>query len=197
MITASTTSAIKHIRRQPPLRAMYLLFLTSVNFSPFGPVTSEKLYCGGDFSKLCLGGFPKAHPRLKVRLLRGLFGIVGVVPSSAITESLASPPTSELARLRFEPLAECRGRERSMKSIGIVKYGLAELLYPVASISMARHSNRVRLKRRGTTRNTLHGDEMMRCGCGDWALSMTERRLAISFLSRQFPSNLLSYWRSE
>jgi len=38
-----------------------------------------------------------------------------------MTESLASrSPTKELARLRLEPLAEWRGKERSMKSIVVV-----------------------------------------------------------------------------
>ena len=40
---ATTTRVTRQIRLHPPRRAMYLLFLTSVNFSPFGPVTSQKL----------------------------------------------------------------------------------------------------------------------------------------------------------
>lgn len=117
-ITTSTTKKIKHIRLHPPLRAMYLLFRTSVNFSPFGPVTSQKLYWGGGFSKLCLGGLPKAHPRLDIRFVWAFSGTDGATLSSAMTDSLASrSPTKELARLRLEPLAEWRGKERSMKSI--------------------------------------------------------------------------------
>jgi len=118
--TTSTNKKIRHIRLHPPLCAKYLLFRTSVNFSPFGPVTSQKLYWGGGFSKLCLGGLPKAQPRLEIRFARAFSGTDGATLSSAMTESLASrSPTMELARLRLEPLAEWRGKERSMKSMGV------------------------------------------------------------------------------
>jgi hypothetical protein len=120
-ITTSTNKKMKHIRLHPPLWAIYLLFRTSVNFSPFGPVTSQKLYWGGGFSKLCLGGLPKAQPRLDIRFVWAFSGTDGATLSSAMTESLASrSPTKELARLRLEPLAEWRGKERSMKSIVVV-----------------------------------------------------------------------------
>lgn len=47
---ATTTKATRHMRFHPPLLAIYLLFLTSHNFSPFGPVATHGLYLGGGFS---------------------------------------------------------------------------------------------------------------------------------------------------
>lgn len=86
----------------PPLLAMYLLFLTSHSFSPFGPVATHGLYLGGEFSKLWRGGSPIFHLRLKGRLW--VFGGGGgCTPSSAIIESLTS---TELARLRFDAVED-------------------------------------------------------------------------------------------
>lgn len=54
------------MRRHPPLRATYALFLKSSNFSPLEPVTSHSEYVGGD-RPLYLGGSPK-NLRWKGRL---------------------------------------------------------------------------------------------------------------------------------
>ena len=97
IIIAITSRVMRRIRFHPPLRAMYLLFLTSASFSPFGPVASHTLYFGGGVSKLCLGGSPMFQRRLKKRfcVLTGVGG--GSTPSSAIIDNLVS---TELARLR-------------------------------------------------------------------------------------------------
>lgn len=100
-ITAVSTDRMMHILFQPPLLAMYLLFLTSNNFSPFGPVTSHTEYFGGGFSKLCRGGSPRFHLRLNGRLW--VSGIGGIALSSTMTESLAS------LDLKWPRFAECFG----------------------------------------------------------------------------------------
>lgn len=58
MITR-TTKNIMQILFQPPLCATYALFRRSSNFSPFGPVTSKKVYLGGSCPLAYRGGSPK------------------------------------------------------------------------------------------------------------------------------------------
>ena len=45
---AMKITATTQMRRHPPLRATYALFLKSSNFSPLGPFTSHSVYVGGD-----------------------------------------------------------------------------------------------------------------------------------------------------
>ena len=129
-IIAMTRIAMMRIRLHPPLLAIYLLFLTSPSFSPFGPVASHTLYLGGGVSKLCLGGSPIFHLRLKNRLWV-LSGNGGSTPSSAIIDSLVSTELARLLRLRLPTFLErTGGAERSAKGeeptelTGIVFSGL-------------------------------------------------------------------------
>jgi len=47
--TINTIKLIVQIRFHPPRLAMYSLFRKSSNFSPFGPVTSQNVYLGGEW----------------------------------------------------------------------------------------------------------------------------------------------------
>lgn len=119
------------MRLQPPLRAICLLFLTSDNFSPFGPMVSQTEYFGGGDSKLLRGGSPRFHRRWKGRwCARG--GIRGPgAASSSIMERRTLGEWAELARLRLEPLVEWRGSDGLAKSWEAMKLGgiLSLLLY--------------------------------------------------------------------
>ena len=117
IITTTIKSPMMRIRSHPPLLAMYLLFLTSPSFSPFGPVASQTLYLGGGVSKLCRGGSPIFHRRLKNRLcvLSGSGG--GIAPSSSMIDNLVSTELPRLRRLRLPTFLEWTGggAERSTK----------------------------------------------------------------------------------
>lgn len=108
-VMATKMNPIISNRRHPPLRAIYLLFLTSASFSPFGPVASQTLYFGGGPSKLCLGGSPIFHRRLKNRLcvLSGNGG--GGTASSAMMDSRVSMELARLRMLRLPPTFFGRG----------------------------------------------------------------------------------------
>lgn len=69
--TASTvtTKAMRTARFHPPLRFTWRFLRTSQSLTPLGPVASQRLYWGGDLSKLGLGGSSstKVQCRLKGR----------------------------------------------------------------------------------------------------------------------------------